>query len=87
LLQNGSSSGDHSRSNTQIDLDFYTKEKSYPLVTDQELGRIILSNTSSQVSGDIEWICRTVGAELGTLLHEYWNVCGREQLECNATLT
>ena len=72
LLQNGST-GDHSRSNT--------REKSYPLVTDQESGRIILSSTGSRVSGDNEWICRTVGAELGTLLHEYWTVCGREQLE------
>jgi hypothetical protein len=55
-------------------------EKTYPLVTDQASGRIILSKTS-QRSIDLSWICRTVGAELGTLLHEYWDVCGREQLE------
>ena len=55
-------------------------EKTYPLVTDQASGRIILSKTP-QSSRDLSWICRTVGAELGTLLHEYWDICGREQLE------
>ena len=56
------------------------QEKTYPLVTDQASGRIILSNTA-QTFRDVSWICRNVGAELGTLLHEYWDVCGREQLE------
>jgi hypothetical protein len=55
------------------------KERTYPLVTDQDSGRIILSRVGS--ARNVEWVCRQVGAELGTLMHEFWEVCGREQLE------
>lgn len=56
-------------------------EKTYPLVTDQSSGRVIVSRQSTE---NVDWVCRHVGAELGTMLYELWEVCDQRTLEWTA---